>query len=624
MSEEIENINSLEDIVKKIANDMRKLLSNPIQIGIIDNNNNLKYIDPVLEEKYADFIKSFATGNFSVLDVGEHSLPLSGVNIGFFKLSEKAMIVLYSESGPVGQLLAFKGRMHKYSDYIDKFIDMKLEKGKSKQVEKTAYRVPIKLDGIERKKFSMTEAKVIHLIDGKNTIEDICEKTNLPRLKVDEIIKKYQKKGWIKLKRIIVMEGEQAKKEPKKEEVVKKEAPKITHAESKASEKEIPKTPEAPSPVVPPITIKQPTMDEIYDDINNLLKNTDPISPSIQPSATNQVSLSNPPPLVQPTTSITPETEQSHKPNITSIPEEIPSAPKAVPIPEEIPSAPKAVPIPEEIPSAPKAVPVPEEIPSTPKATPIPEEIPSAPKAAPVPEEISKQEVLDIPMKPVSGPDVEVMVAEEVNEELFNDLMNIMNETEPIEQSEVVEQPEKFEAAKASDLMGIETQEKAEPIVTKSPEMPIAMPITEETDLEKEIPKAEVQEQVNETIKPLDETLSKLTDVLAKTEEKQQAASIDSQKEQEELKSIDEQKTIEESSLDDYLKIKEIEQTELEEKPTKPTIIGAKAICPHCKSVVFMMEKICPECKKPLKVCPHCKAPITLFARICPECGSIL
>ncbi|MHA1788680.1 MAG: double zinc ribbon domain-containing protein, partial [Candidatus Helarchaeota archaeon] len=220
--------------------------------------------------------------------------------------------------------------------------------------------------------------------------------------------------------------------------------------------------------------------------------------------------------------------------------------------------------------------------------------------------------------------DVEVMVAEEVNEELFNDLMNIMNETEPIEQSEVVEQPEKFEAAKASDLMGIETQEKAEPIVTKSPEMPIAMPITEETDLEKEIPKAEVQEQVNETIKPLDETLSKLTDVLAKTEEKQQAASIDSQKEQEELKSIDEQKTIEESSLDDYLKIKEIEQTELEEKPTKPTIIGAKAICPHCKSVVFMMEKICPECKKPLKVCPHCKAPITLFARICPECGSIL
>jgi len=227
---------------------------------------------------------------------------------------------------------------------------------------------------------------------------------------------------------------------------------------------------------------------------------------------------------------------------------------------------------------------------------------------------------LDIPMKPASGSDVEVMVAEEVNEELFNDLMNIMNETEPIEQSEVVEQPEKFEAAKASDLMGIETQEKAEPIVTKSPEMPIAMPITEE----KEIPKAEVQEQVNETIKPLDETLSKLTDVLAKTEEKQQAVSTDSQKEQEELKSIDEQKTIEESSLDDYLKIKEIEKTELEEKPTKPTIIGAKAICPHCKSVVFMMEKICPECKKPLKVCPHCKAPITLFARICPECGSIL
>ncbi|MHA1271400.1 MAG: hypothetical protein ACTSPY_16525, partial [Candidatus Helarchaeota archaeon] len=367
MSDESEEFNSLEDIVKIIAADMKKLLSNPIHIGLVDKSAKIKYIDPLLKEKYEDFILSFVSGNFDLLTIGEHSLPLSGVNIGFFKLSERSLIILYSESGPVGQLLAFKGRMNKYADDIDRLIDEEPKFKKSKVLEKTAYRVPIKLEGIEQKKFSMVEAKVIHLIDGKNTIEVICKKTNLPRLKVDEIIKKYQKKGWIKLKRIIITEEAEAPKKTKVKAKPSKEIKPKPKPVSPPIKEATPTTPEI-AKSTPEIMIKTPSVNELYTDIDLLLKNTDPITagtPSAAPIPQAPVAA----PIPQ-------------APVAAPVPEEIPEIPVAAPVPEEIPEIPAAAPIPEEIPEVPKAAPIPEEIPEVPKAAPIPEEIPEVPKAA--------------------------------------------------------------------------------------------------------------------------------------------------------------------------------------------------------------------------------------------------
>jgi len=54
-----------------------------------------------------------------------------------------------------------------------------------------------------KEKFKIDTAKVLELCDGTNSIEEIAEKTNLPKLKVDMIIKQFEKKGWIKISRVI-------------------------------------------------------------------------------------------------------------------------------------------------------------------------------------------------------------------------------------------------------------------------------------------------------------------------------------------------------------------------------------------------------------------------------------
>ncbi|MHA1786333.1 MAG: hypothetical protein ACTSVE_14195, partial [Candidatus Helarchaeota archaeon] len=48
-------------------------------------------------------------------------------------------------------------------------------------------------------KFSINTSVVFQYCNGKNTIDDIVEKTNLSRDEVDEILERYQNKGWIKI-----------------------------------------------------------------------------------------------------------------------------------------------------------------------------------------------------------------------------------------------------------------------------------------------------------------------------------------------------------------------------------------------------------------------------------------
>ncbi|NVM56195.1 MAG: hypothetical protein HWN66_21040, partial [Candidatus Helarchaeota archaeon] len=209
-------IKKLSDLIELIKTDMGRLVGGTITVSVVDSDANIKYIDTEVK-KFADFIISFAKGNFQLLSVGDHSLPLSGTNIAFFKISEQALVILNSDKGPVGQLLAFKGRMHKYSAEIDRFFEITPGFGEEKAPAKAAVRVPVLTVSIANKKFGMEEAKVLHLVTGENTISDICEKTKLPQLKVDEILRKYQKKKWIKLKRLIIGAPEE---KPGKEKVV--------------------------------------------------------------------------------------------------------------------------------------------------------------------------------------------------------------------------------------------------------------------------------------------------------------------------------------------------------------------------------------------------------------------
>ena len=58
-----------------------------------------------------------------------------------------------------------------------------------------------KLTGKE--KFSLESASILQFCDGKLSVEEICKETNIPKVKVNQILAELQKKRWIKFKRVL-------------------------------------------------------------------------------------------------------------------------------------------------------------------------------------------------------------------------------------------------------------------------------------------------------------------------------------------------------------------------------------------------------------------------------------
>ncbi|NVM52379.1 MAG: hypothetical protein HWN66_01665 [Candidatus Helarchaeota archaeon] len=110
----------IEAIVKEITAKMGGILAVRVYIAVANSQGQLLYVDSELEQ-FKMFINSFVKSNFKYLGVGDHSLPISGKNIMFFRLS-KAMVVVYSIKGRVGQLLSFKGLLPKYRESFDAFV----------------------------------------------------------------------------------------------------------------------------------------------------------------------------------------------------------------------------------------------------------------------------------------------------------------------------------------------------------------------------------------------------------------------------------------------------------------------------------------------------------------------
>lgn len=52
-------------------------------------------------------------------------------------------------------------------------------------------------------KFTVEAVRILDLCDGKHSVHDICQETKYPILKVNQIIKEYQKKNWIEVTRLI-------------------------------------------------------------------------------------------------------------------------------------------------------------------------------------------------------------------------------------------------------------------------------------------------------------------------------------------------------------------------------------------------------------------------------------
>lgn len=221
-------------LTREILTTLRGTLVTRAYITIIDAVGTIHFVESTsIFDQYLYFIRSYARDNFFLLNVGDYSIPFGGVNLAFFKISKKALVVLYAPLGPSGQLLPFKNMMNKWANRVDELIgplDYDLLPSECSDPEspesipalqnmppqtnevpdlplnKPQYtvRVPVlKTKLTEKVKFPLIDMQVLQFCDGTHTIEDICKKTNFPQLKVDLILRDYQKKNLIELKRVV-------------------------------------------------------------------------------------------------------------------------------------------------------------------------------------------------------------------------------------------------------------------------------------------------------------------------------------------------------------------------------------------------------------------------------------
>jgi len=216
---------NLELIANEISGKLGRILAVKVYLGIADSQGQLKYMDTELGQ-FKDFIETFVKNNFQYLRVGDHSLPLSGENILFFRLP-RAMLILYSIKGRVGQLLTFKSMLPQYMNSFDMFmgnveLDLTPEIGKKVQPElEITPMVPIKpIEKInflrrnmyykeihpkvaekdkENIKFSLTANTILNNCYRENSLLGLFDKLEL---KEDEFISEFYKlfkANWIKI-----------------------------------------------------------------------------------------------------------------------------------------------------------------------------------------------------------------------------------------------------------------------------------------------------------------------------------------------------------------------------------------------------------------------------------------
>ena len=213
------------DLATEIENYLGSIISYRVYSAIFDKAGNPLFAREEFEGDMISYISDFVKTNFNMLAVGDHSFPLSSQNLGFFKISEDFIVVLLTKKGPLGALLTFKNKMETYASKIDKititydknketikteisFAD-KTKKTQEKEIpykpitQKTFAKVPVLLKKLTGKeKFPLDEVLVLNCCDGEHSIDDIAKKAKLPRLKVEQIIKTYQKKKLLTLKRM--------------------------------------------------------------------------------------------------------------------------------------------------------------------------------------------------------------------------------------------------------------------------------------------------------------------------------------------------------------------------------------------------------------------------------------
>jgi hypothetical protein len=208
-------------IAKEMSTALRKILVAKPYIAIVDASGTIHYIDTPAFDEFLFFIQGYVKKNFRLIGVGGHSIPFGGISLAFFKLSRKALVILFVQKGPVGQLLAFKPMMNKWTLKLDDLIgDIEItdvpeapkvqpaREAPQEPAETNEFdhvkRVPLLVKPLPaKKKFPMEVVSVLQYCDGTHTMEEILERTKFPRLKVDLVLREYQKKKFIKIMRLL-------------------------------------------------------------------------------------------------------------------------------------------------------------------------------------------------------------------------------------------------------------------------------------------------------------------------------------------------------------------------------------------------------------------------------------
>lgn len=248
--------NALYQISKRVAQEMGGILGVRVYISVLDPQGRILITDSAYDEELTNFLFNFVSKNYQFLDYGDHSFPISGKNLAIFRLSN-SVLTLFTLKGHLGQLLAFKSKIDKYdimikphmagvspvtqtlavedapapdtpslkdqvSGLLDDLISEKTQtqtQTQSTEVQSTAaeaapapaprlstkkvQRVPKLIRDLTSKdKFPIEEIQVLQACDGYRNFKEISEKTDIPQLRVEELVKKYTKKGLLKLKRI--------------------------------------------------------------------------------------------------------------------------------------------------------------------------------------------------------------------------------------------------------------------------------------------------------------------------------------------------------------------------------------------------------------------------------------
>ncbi len=201
---------ALEKIITEIGSRIGEITGIRVYTAISDPNGKiLAFQDGI--EPFKDLIENFVGTNFPYMKMGDHSIPLSGHNLIFFR-TEHSILALYGPKGKYGQLLSFKAQFPDYAARIDELIEevphdkeIVTQKIVEKVLPKLEYQrkrwdiLPIfsvKLTGKE--KIPLDEATLLTKCDGNTSIRKIAKELQVRETEIGKILLKYHHMGWIR------------------------------------------------------------------------------------------------------------------------------------------------------------------------------------------------------------------------------------------------------------------------------------------------------------------------------------------------------------------------------------------------------------------------------------------